>query len=453
MFQNLSERLGAVFGGLRGKARLTEDNIAQSMREIRMALLEADVALPVVKKFIADVKQRAVGAEVLRSLTPDQALVKVVHQELVGLMGGAAAELNIKAAPPAIILLAGLQGAGKTTTAAKLAVWLKTQLKKKLMLVSADVYRPAAITQLQRLAKQHDVMFYDSTGRDDPAGIVADAKQEARKQFADVLIVDTAGRLHVDADMMEEIRTLHRVAEPVETLFIVDGMTGQDAANTSRAFGEALPLTGIIITKLDGDARGGAALSTRQITGAPVKFIGLGEKVDALEVFHPERVASRILGMGDVLSLVEEVEQKVDRAEADKLARKLKKGKGFNLEDFRAQLEQLETMGGLENMLEKLPGGRKLPQAAAAQFGNKEVRRQLAIIQSMTKGERRRPDIINGSRKRRIANGSGTDVQTVNRLLKQFTQMQKMMKKFSKGGMRRLMGGLKGGLPPGMGGF
>lgn len=450
MFQQLSERLVSVTDRLRGSGRLTEDNIKDALREVRMALLEADVALPVVKQFVAEVREQALGETVLRSLTPGQVFVRIVHQALVHVMGEEAAPLNLRSQPPVVILLAGLQGAGKTTTAAKLARYLSERERKSVGMVSADVYRPAAIDQLQKLAGDVGAEFFrpDSEA---PVRIAEQGLEQARRKHLDVLIVDTAGRLHVDAELMDEVRQVHAAVEPAETLFVVDSMTGQDAANSARAFHEALPLTGVVLTKADGDARGGAALSVRQITGQPIKFLGVGEKIDALEPFHPERLASRILGMGDVVSLVEDVERKVDRDKAEKLARKLKKGKGFDLADFRDQLQQMLGMGGLGALMDKLPGAGRMPQNFSAQNGDGELRRQVAIINSMTPAERSRPDIIKGSRRRRIAAGSGTQVQDVNRLLKQFTQMQKMMKKFSKGGMGRLMRGMGGRLPPGMG--
>ncbi len=449
MFQNLSDRLGQVLDGVRGKGRLTEDNIKDSLREIRMALLEADVALPVVKDFIGEVRERALGAEVLKSLTPGQVLVKIVHDELVRIMGKAE-PLNLRTQPPAVILLAGLQGAGKTTSAGKLARHLITKQSKKVMLASLDVYRPAAMEQLRQLAGQVEANFHATESRD-PVEIATSAVDAAKRQFVDVLILDTAGRLAIDEAMMDEVRRIHAAVNPIETLFVVDAMTGQDAANTARAFGEALPLTGVILTKADGDARGGAALSVRRITGAPVKFLGVGEKSAALEAFDPQRVAGRILGMGDVVSLVESVQEQTDQATAEKLAKKLKSGKGFDLADFREQLAQMQRMGGLESLLDKLPGMNRVPNAGEqAQRAAKEFRRQMAIIDSMTPAERRRPDVLNGSRKRRIAAGSGTQVQDVNRLLKQFTQMSKMMKKMQKGGLKKMLRGLGGRMPPGM---
>ena len=449
MFENLSDRLGHTLKRLRGQGRLTEDNIKDTLREVRMALLEADVALPVVKAFIDRVRERAVGQEVLKSLTPGQALVKVVHEELVATMGEANEALNLNVQPPAVILMAGLQGSGKTTSTGKLARWLSEKQKKSVLVASCDVYRPAAIQQLETVAGEVGAQFHPSTPDQDPVDIASGAIDQARKQFIDVVIIDTAGRLHIDADMMDEIRRLHEAVSPIETLFVVDSMTGQDAANTAKAFHDALPLTGVVLTKADGDARGGAALSIRHITGKPIKFLGVGEKTTALEPFHPERVASRILGMGDVLSLVEEAEHKVDQEKVEQLATKLRKGKGFDLADFRDQLQQMMSMGGLAGLMDKLPMG-DLPKAAQGQMDDRELVRMVAIINSMTPHERRRPDTIKGSRKRRIATGSGTQVQDVNKLLKQFTQMQKMMKKMSKGGMAKMMRGMKGKLPQGL---
>ena len=449
MFQNLTERLSKTVKNLRGQGRLTEDNIKDTLREVRMALLEADVALPVVKGFTEKVRERAVGQDVLHSLTPGQALVKIVNEELVSLMGEACDELQLNVQPPAVVLMAGLQGSGKTTSTAKLARWLKDRKNKSVLLVSCDIYRPAAIDQLQTLAGEVGVEFFPSSADQDPVAIASAALAHARKQHLDVVIVDTAGRLHIDADMMDEIQRLHAAVQPVETLFVVDSMTGQDAANTARAFHDALPLTGVVLTKTDGDARGGAALSIRQITGKPIKFLGVGEKTEALEPFHPDRVASRILGMGDVLSLVEEAEHKVDKEKAAKLAKKLHKGKRFDLEDFHDQLEQMLGMGGLGSLMDKLPGVGQLPANVRDQVNDREIHRMLAIVRSMTAKERRFPDIIKGSRRRRIAAGSGTQVQDVNRLLKQFTQMQKMMKKMSKGGMKNMMRGMKGRMPQG----
>jgi signal recognition particle subunit SRP54 len=454
MFDNLTDRLGGVLNKLRGQGRLTEDNIKETMREIRMALLEADVALPVVRGFVDQVKEKALGEEVMKSLTPGQVLIKIVNDELVRLMGAANESLNLAAQPPAVILMAGLQGSGKTTSVAKLARWLKESQKKSVMVVSCDIYRPAAIDQLKTLAGEVEAEFFPSTALQKPLAIANAALEQARRQHKDVLIVDTAGRLHVDEALMDEIKELHAGVKPVETLFVVDSMTGQDAANTAKAFDDALPLTGVILTKTDGDARGGAALSIRQITGKPIKFLGVGEKTTALEPFHPERMASRILGMGDVLSLVEEVQRKVDHSKAEKMARKLQKGKGFDLEDFRDQLEQMSNMGGLSSMMDKLPGMANLPDHVKSQVNDREMVRSVAIINSMTPQERRFPNVIKGSRKRRIAQGSGTQVQDINKLLKQFAQMQKMMKKMKGGGMAKMMRGLKGmmgpgGMPPG----
>ncbi len=449
MFQNLTDRLAGTIKNLRGQGRLSEDNIKDTLREVRMALLEADVALPVVKEFTEKVRARAVGQEVMQSLSPGQALVKIVNDELVSLMGEACDELNLNVQPPAVVLMAGLQGSGKTTSTAKLARWLQERKKKSVLVASCDVYRPAAIEQLQTLAKEVGAEFFPSSGDQDPVAIVTAALDRARKQHLDVLIIDTAGRLHIDAQMMDEIQRIHAAVNPVETLFVVDSMTGQDAANTARAFHEALPLSGVVLTKTDGDARGGAALSIRAITGKPIKFLGIGEKTDALEPFHPDRVASRILGMGDVLSLVEEAERKVDKTKAAKLAKKLHKGKRFDLEDFHDQLEQMMGMGGLGSLIDKLPGMGQLPQNVREQVNDRDMLRMLAIIRSMTPKERHFPGIIKGSRRRRIAAGSGTQVQDVNRLLKQFTQMQKMMKKMSKGGMKNMMRGIKGRMPQG----
>ncbi|WP_316672779.1 signal recognition particle protein [uncultured Tolumonas sp.] len=450
MFENLTERLSATLRNISGRGRLTDDNIKDTLREVRMALLEADVALPVVKEFVNRVKERAVGQEVSKSLSPGQAFIKIVHGELISVMGEANQDLDLATQPPAILLMAGLQGAGKTTSVAKLAKLLTERQKKKVLVVSADVYRPAAIKQLETLANDIGVEFFPSDTSQTPSQIAAAALDSARKRYFDVLIVDTAGRLHVDSEMMEEIQLLHKQLNPIETLFVVDAMTGQDAANTAKAFSEALPLTGVILTKADGDARGGAALSVRHITGKPIKFIGMGEKTDALEPFHPDRIASRILGMGDVLSLIEEMERNVDKEKATKLAQKVQKGKGFDLEDFREQLVQMRNMGGMMSMLDKLPGVSGLPENVKGQLDDKLTVRMEAIINSMTKGERRNPDIIKGSRKKRIAMGSGTEIQDVNRLLKQFDQMQKMMKKVAgKGGLRKMMGNMKNMLPPG----
>ena len=455
MFENLTERLSRTLKNISGRGRLTEDNIKETLREVRMALLEADVALPVVREFVNRVKERAVGQEVSKSLSPGQAFIKIVNAELVAVMGEANEELNLSVTPPAVILMAGLQGAGKTTSVGKLAKYLKERHKKKVLVVSTDVYRPAAIKQLETLAADLDVECFPSNIEQKPVDIGRHALDYGRKQFFDVLLVDTAGRLHVDEAMMDEIQQLHQAINPVETLFVVDAMTGQDAANTAKAFSEALPLTGVILTKADGDARGGAALSVRHITGKPIKFIGMGEKIEALEPFHPERIASRILGMGDMLSLIDQMERSVDKDKAAEMAQKLKKGKGFDLEDFRDQLAQMRNMGGMMSLMDKLPGMSQLPDNVKDQVNDKLTVRMEAIISSMTPKERRHPDLIKGSRKRRIALGSGTEVQEVNKLLKQFTQMQKMMKKMSgKGGMRKMMSQMKGMMGPGgMGGM
>lgn len=450
MFENLTDRLSRAGNALKGRGRITEDNIRDTLRQVRMALLEADVALPVVKDFIERTRTRAVGAEVTKSLTPGQAFIKIIHDELVRTMGSANETLDLRAQPPAIVLLAGLQGAGKTTTAAKLARRLAERDGRKVMLASADVYRPAAILQLERLASEVGAGFCPSATGEDPVEIARRAVERARRELYDVLIIDTAGRLHVDEAMMDEARRIHAAVNPVETLFVVDSMAGQDAVNAARAFGEALDLTGVILTKTDGDARGGVALSVRQVTGKPIKFIGAGEKTTALEPFHPERLASRILGMGDVVSLVEEVQHNVDREQADRLARKISKGQGFNLQDLRDQIRQMQEMGGVAGLLDKLPGN-VMPQKVDSRLGEREMRRQAAVIDSMTRQERRHPAIIDSSRKRRIAQGAGVQVQDVNRLLKQHTQMQKMMKKFTRGGMTKMMRAMKGRLPPGFG--
>lgn len=449
MFENLSERLGKTLKNISGKGRLTEDNIKDTLREVRMALLEADVALPVVRDFIGQVKERAVGTEVSKSLNPGQVFIKIVQSELESVMGQVNESLNLAAQPPAVVLMAGLQGAGKTTSVGKLAALLKQREKKKVLVVSVDVYRPAAIKQLETLALEVDVEFFPSSEDQKPIDIANAAIDFARKHFFDVLLVDTAGRLHVDGEMMGEIQALHKAINPVETLFVVDAMTGQDAANTAKAFNDALPLTGVILTKADGDARGGAALSVRHITGKPIKFIGMGEKLDALEAFHPERIASRILGMGDVLTLIEEVERKVDKDKAQKLAKKVQKGKGFDLQDFKEQLEQMRNMGGMMSMMDKMPGMGNMTAQIKEKANDKSFVQMESIINSMTPGERTRPDVIKGGRKRRIAAGSGTQIQDVNRLLKQFTQMQKMMKKMSGGGMKKMMRNMKGMMPPG----
>ena len=451
MLDNLTQRLSKVVKSLRGQARLTEDNIQEAMREVRMALLEADVALPVVKDFIARVKEKAVGQEVIGSLSPGQALVGVVHDELKALMGGTHTGLDLAAQPPAVILMAGLQGAGKTTTTGKLGKLLTERMKKKVLAVSADVYRPAAIEQLKTVAGQAGIEFFPSTPDQKPVDIALAALDYARRHYFDVLLVDTAGRLAIDEAMMAEIQALHAAVKPVETLFVVDSMLGQDAVNTARAFNDALPLTGVVLTKLDGDARGGAALSVRHVTGKPLKFAGVGEKLSGLEEFHPERMASRILGMGDILGLVEEARRGVDEDKARAFAQKLKTGKGFDLNDFKEQIGQMRSMGGIGAMLDKLPA--QFAQAAGKLQGGAEekaVGRIEGIINSMTPQERSKPEILKASRKRRIAAGAGVTVQEVNRLLNQFEQTQKMMKQFSKGGMQKMMRGLKGMLPGGM---
>ena len=446
MLDNLTQRFSRVVKELRGQARLTDDNIQDALREVRLALLEADVALPVVRDFINGVREKAIGAEVAGSLTPGQALIGVVHRELAALMGGAAIPLNFAVAPPAVILLAGLQGAGKTTTAAKLARVIRQEQKKKVLLVSVDVYRPAAIEQLRMLAAQVGADFFPSTADQQPVAIAEAAVDWARRHYHDVLIVDTAGRLAVDEAMMREITALNAAVKPVETLFIVDAMQGQDAVNTARAFRDALPLTGVVLTKLDGDSRGGAALSVRHVTGAPIKFAGVSEKIDGLEVFHPERMASRILGMGDVLSLLEDAQKNVDVAEAEKLAKKVKSGKGFDLADFKSQIGQMRKMGGLAGMIDKLPA--ELARAAqSATVDERRIGRLEGIINSMTPQERAKPELLKASRKRRIAAGAGVSVQEVNQLLNQFEQTQKMMKMVSKGGMQKMLRGMKGMLP------
>ena len=455
MFESLSDRLSLSLKKISGKASLTEKNVEETLREVRMALLEADVALPVVKEFVELVKGRALGKEVASSLNPGQQFLKIVQAELEAVMGNNNESLNLAQQPPAIILMAGLQGAGKTTSAAKLSRYLSDREKKKVMVVSADVYRPAAIEQLKTLAGEVGAEFFPSNVNEKPVAIVKAAIAAAKTQFIDVLIIDTAGRLAIDDDMMAEIKDIHAAANPVETLFVIDAMIGQDAVNTAKAFNEALPLTGVILTKVDGDARGGAALSVRHITGKPIKFLGVGEKVDALEPFHPERIASRILGMGDMLSLIEDVERNVDKKKAERLAKKVLKGKGFDLEDLREQLQQMKSMGGMAGLMDKLPGMGSMGQMAqqpevANQFGRMEC-----IIDSMTPKERANPDILNGSRKRRITVGSGTSIQDLNRLLKQHKQMGKMMKKMKGKGMQNMMRGMGGmmpsggGLPPG----
>jgi signal recognition particle subunit SRP54 len=448
MLDNLSNRLSAVIKTVRGQARLSETNITDALREVRMALLEADVALPVVKSFIAEVKQRALGQEVIGSLTPGQALIGVVNDELTRLMGTQNDALNLSAVPPAVILMVGLQGAGKTTTVGKLARLLKETHKKKVLVVSADVYRPAAIDQLKTLADQVGVEWFPSSGDQQPEAIVRAAQEYGKLHFFDVLMVDTAGRLAIDEAMMQEIKTLHAVLKPIETLFVVDAMQGQDAVHTAQAFNEALPLSGVVLTKMDGDARGGAALSVRHITGKPIKFIGVGEKLTGLEPFYPDRLASRILGMGDVLSLIEDVQKGIDQDEATRMAKKLKSGKGFDLEDFKAQMQQMKKMGGMSSLMEKMPG--QIGQMAKGIQGaeaEKSLVRIEGIINSMTPLERHKPEVIKASRKRRIAMGAGVSVQEVNRLLSQFEQTQKMMKQFAKGGMMKMMRSMKGMMP------
>ncbi len=463
MFENLSDRLSASLKKISGKASLTEDNIQETLREVRMALLEADVALPVVKTFVEGVKERALGQQVGSSLNPGQQFLKIVQSELEHVMGDSNESLNLAAQPPAVVLMAGLQGAGKTTSVAKLARYLKEREKKKVMVVSADIYRPAAIKQLETLASEVGVEFFASHADQKPVDIARNAVQAAKVKFIDVLLVDTAGRLHIDDALMTEIRQLHKALSPVETLFVIDAMIGQDAVTTAKAFNEALPLTGVILTKVDGDARGGAALSVRQVTGKPIKFLGVGEKTDALEPFHPDRIASRILGMGDMMSLIEDVEQKVDRKKAEQLAKKVAKGKRFDLNDLRDQLQQMKNLGGFSGLLDKLPGMGNMSQMVEQANMGKQFSRMEAIINSMTPAERRNPDLLNGSRKRRITVGSGTNLQDLNRLLKQHKQMGKMMKKMKGKGMQQMMrgmagnmpsgGGMGGGMPPGGGKF
>ncbi len=451
MFENLSDRLSQSLRKITGKATLSEDNIQETLREVRMALLEADVALPVVKDFIHQVRQRALGQEVGRSLDPGQQFLKIVQHQLELVMGSSNEGLDLAVQAPAVVLMAGLQGAGKTTSAAKLARYLRERENKKVMVVSVDVYRPAAIEQLATLASEVGAQLFPSDSTQKPVDIALAALSEARKRFIDVLIVDTAGRLHVDEALMAEIRQLHTAVKPIETLFVIDAMIGQDAVNTARAFNQALPLTGVILTKIDGDARGGAALSVRQVTGKPIKFMGVGEKTDALEPFHPERVASRILGMGDVLSLIEDVERKVDRKKAEKLVKKVQKGKKFDLEDLRDQLQQMQNLGGMTSMLDKLPGMGNMAQMAEQANLGAQFNKMTVIIDSMTPAERANPDLLNGSRKRRITTGSGSTIQDLNRLLKQHKQMSKMMKRMKGKGMARMMRGMEGMLPPGGG--
>jgi len=455
MFENLSDRLTQSLKKISGKGSLSEKNIQETLREVRMALLEADVALPVVKAFVGQVKDRALGQEVNSSLNPGQQFLKIVQNELENVMGESNESLDLAVQPPAVILMAGLQGAGKTTSVAKLSRYLREREKKKVMVVSADIYRPAAIEQLKMLAAEVSAEFFPSQPDQKPVAIVKAAIAAAKTQFIDVLIIDTAGRLHIDGEMMSEIKEIHGVAKPVETLFVIDAMIGQDAVNTAQAFNQALPLTGIILTKVDGDARGGAALSVRHVTGKPIKFLGVGEKTDALEPFHPERIASRILGMGDVLSLIEDVERKVDKKKAEKLAQKVVKGKRFDLEDLRDQLQQMKNMGGMAGLMDKLPGMGNMAQMAQQANASNQFERMECIIDSMTPKERSNPDILNGSRKRRITMGSGTSIQDLNRLLKQHKQMGKMMKKMKGKGMQNMMRGMSGmmgsgeGNPPG----
>lgn len=448
MFENLTGRFSRIIQQLRGHARLTEDNLREAMRDVRRALLEADVALPVVKAFIDRIESKALGKEVAASLTPGQAVVKIVQDELVYLMGDEQASLNLSVAPPAVILMAGLQGAGKTTTVAKLGNWCRDQHGKSVVVASCDIYRPAALEQLRVLAEQNRLEYFPADSRQQPEDIAKAALKHARARFADVLIVDSAGRLHIDEEMMAEIQRVHGALNPSDTLFLVDSMMGQDAVNAARAFNDALDLTGVILTKVDGDARGGAALSVRHVTGKPILFLGTGEKTSELSLFHPDRIASRILGMGDVLSLIEEVEAKTDQEKAKKIARKLKKGRGFDLDDYRDQVRQMQSMGGLGGLLDKMPGMQQVPANLAGQ--DRELAKTVAIINSMTPGERRFPAVINGSRKKRIASGSGTQIQDINRLLKQFSRMQKMVKKLSKkGGMENMMRALEGNVPRG----
>lgn len=453
MFENLSNRFQHVFRQLRGQGRLSESNIKEALKEVRNSLLEADVSLEVVTHFISRVKKRALGLEVSKSLNPGQAFIKLVKRELEQLLGETAVELNLRTQPPAVILMAGLQGSGKTTSTLKLARYLKDQLKKKVMVVSVDVYRPAAILQLQTLAEEFGISYWPSSEKEAPLKIAQAALDKAKRDFMDVLIVDTAGRLHLDDAMMSEVKSLHTNLNPIETLFVADSMMGQEAANIAKVFHDTLGLTGVILTKIDGDMRGGAALSIVHMTGQPIKFLGVGEKTDALEVFHPDRIVSRILGMGDVLSLIEHVEKNVDKAKAEKLVKKIQKGDGFSYQDFLDQLDAMDKMGGMGALLSKMPGMGQLPQAVKEQAAQQDFKHQKAIIQSMTQAERLNPDLINPSRKKRLAQGSGRDIQEVNRLIKRFEQMQKMMQKMGKPGaltgMMRGLSALKGGFPGG----
>jgi signal recognition particle subunit SRP54 len=444
MFENLTDRLSKVFKNAIGRGKLTDENMKDTLREVKKALLEADVALEVVKSFVKDFKESAQGLEVKKSISPAQTLVKLVRDKLVEVMGEKCETLNLKAQTPIVVLMAGLQGSGKTTSTAKLAKWLKERQNKSALVASCDIYRPAAIKQLERLAEEIEAGFYQAPEGTPPVEIARQAIAEAKKQNKDVVIIDTAGRLSIDEEMMDELKAIHQAINPTETLFVVDGMTGQDAAKTAQVFNEALSLTGVVVTKMDGDARGGAVLSIRYLTQKPIKFVGMGEKIESLEPFYPERTASRILGMGDVLSLVEELERKVDKKEAERLSKKLQKGKGFNLEDFRSQIVQMQKMGGMSGLMDKMPGMGQLPEEVKSKANDKSMDHMLAVINSMTKLERRKPILIKGSRKRRIAIGSGTTIQEVSRVLKQFNQMQKMMKKMgTKGGMAKMMQGMK----------
>jgi len=452
MFENLTDRLSKVFKNAIGRGKLTDENMKDTLREVKKALLEADVALDVVKSFIKELKESAKGLEVKKSLSPAQTLVKLVNDQLVSIMGEKCESLNLKSQAPIVVLMAGLQGSGKTTSTAKLALWLKERQKKSALVASCDIYRPAAIKQLERLAGEVDADFYHAADNTQPVDIARQAVAEAKRQNKDVVIIDTAGRLTIDQDMMDEIKAIHEAINPTETLFVVDGMTGQDAAKTAQAFNDALSLTGVVVTKMDGDARGGAVLSIRYLTQKPIKFVGMGEKIESLEPFYPERTASRILGMGDVLSLVEELERTIDKKEAERLSKKLQKGSGFNLEDFRSQILQMQKMGGMAGLMDKMPGMGQMPEEVKSKASDKSMDHMLAIINSMTKLERRKPILIKGSRKRRIALGAGTTIQEVSRVLKQFNQMQKMMKKMgSKGGMAKMMRGMKN--IPGMDGM